>query len=273
MSLKKLSEKSKEFNLPQENIDKRETGRLSFISKFPLNTIKDLSIDQYVQGTDENSFCYWLEFKKILFGIGGGNASKFGVYKAKDGNYYSSYGKNKKQLTGEELDVFFSNIKSGILQALEYTSNDQIDKIKTIDIPLWNMVLQKILSIYYPDKFITIGASDVLIECARDIKLNGVELKAENSIEINYECKKALSSLTEYKDWSYEEIGTFIWETYLDDSKRDYYILGSKYGNNNDEDVFPEMLAREAIAIGFASNTDLEEYYFNNHSEITDYLK
>ena len=63
------------------------------------------------------------------------------------------------------------------------------------------MVLQKILSIYYPDKFITIGASDVLIECARDIKLNGVELKAENSIEINYECKKALSSLTEYKDW------------------------------------------------------------------------
>lgn len=273
MSLKKLSEKSKEFNLPQENIDKRETGRLSFISKFPLNTIKDLSIDQYVQGTDENSFCYWLEFKKILFGIGGGNASKFGVYKAKDGNYYSSYGKNKKQLTGEELDVFFSNIKSGILQALQYTSNDQIDKIKTIDIPLWNMVLQKILSIYYPDKFITIGASDVLIECARDIKLNGVELKAENSIEINYECKKALSSLTEYKDWSYEEIGTFIWETYLDDSKRDYYILGSKYGNNNDEDVFPEMLAREAIAIGFASNTDLEEYYFKNHSEITDYLK
>jgi hypothetical protein len=273
MSLKKLSEKSKEFNLPQENIDKRETGRLSFISKFPLNTIKDLSIDQYVQGTDENSFCYWLEFKKILFGIGGGNASKFGVYKAKDGNYYSSYGKNKKQLTGQELDDFFSNIKSGILQALEYTSNDQIDKIKTIDIPLWNMVLQKILSIYYPDKFITIGASDVLIECARDIKLNGVELKAENSIEINYECKKALSSLPEYKDWSYEEIGTFIWETYLDDSKRDYYILGSKYGNNNDEDIFPEMLAREAIAIGFASNIDLEEYYFKNHSEITDYLK
>ena len=77
MSLKKLSEKSKEFNLPQENIDKRENGRLSFISKFPLDKIKDLNIDEYVQGTDENSFCYWLEFKKILFGIGGGNASKF----------------------------------------------------------------------------------------------------------------------------------------------------------------------------------------------------
>ena len=273
MSLKKLSEKSKEFILPQENIDKRENGRLSFVSKFPLDKIKDLNIEEYVQGTDENSFCYWLEFKKILFGIGGGNASKFGVYKAKDGNYYTSYGKNKKQLAGQELESFFLKIKSGISQALEYTANDQIEKIKTIDIPLWNMVLQKILSIYYPDKFITIGSPDVLIECARDIKLDGVELKAENSIEINYECKKALSSLPEYKDWSYEEIGTFIWETYLDDSKRDYYILGSKYGNNNDEDIFPEMLAREAIAIGFASDIDLEEYYYKNHSEITDYLK
>ena len=73
MSLKKLNEKSKEFNLTQEYIDKRENGRLSFVSKFPLDEIKDLSIDQFVQGTDDNSFCYWLEFKKIGFGIGGGN--------------------------------------------------------------------------------------------------------------------------------------------------------------------------------------------------------
>ena len=77
MSLKQLNKKSKEFDLPKENIDKRENDRLTFVSKFPLNAIKDLSIDEYVQGTDENSFCYWLEFKKILFGIGGGNASKF----------------------------------------------------------------------------------------------------------------------------------------------------------------------------------------------------
>ena len=86
MSLKKLNEKSREYNLPQESIDEFEKGRLSFISEFPLDKIKDLSIDQYVQGTDDNSFCYWLEFKKIGFGIGGGNASKFGIYKTKNNN-------------------------------------------------------------------------------------------------------------------------------------------------------------------------------------------
>jgi hypothetical protein len=272
MSLKQLNEKSKEFDLPTENIDKRENGRLTFVSKFPLNAIKDLGIDEYVQGTYENSFCYWLEFKKILFGIGGGNASKFGIYKAKDGKYYTSYGKNKRELTGQELKDSFNQIKAGIVQALEYTKNDQIDKIKTINLPLWNMVLQKILSIYYPDKFITIGAPDVLIECARDIKLKGVELKPENSIEINYECKKALSSLPEYSDWPYEKIGSFIWQTYLDDSKRDFYILGSKYGEHADQDVFPEMLEQQVIATGFASQLNLEELYLKNHSKITEYL-
>jgi len=272
MSLKQLNEKSKEFDLPTENIDKRENDRLTFVSKFPLIAIKDLGIDEYVLGTDENSFCYWLEFKKILFGIGGGNASKFGIYKAEDGKYYTSYGKNKRELTRQELIDSFNQIKAGIVRALECTKNDQIDKIKTINLPLWNMVLQKILSIYYPDKFITIGAPDVLIECARDIKLKGVELKPENSIEINYECKKALSSLPEYSEWPYEKIGSFIWQTYLDDSKRDFYILGSKYGEHADQDVFPEMLEKQVIATGFASHLNLEELYLKNHSEITEYL-
>ena len=272
MSLKKLNENSKTF--VKSGFDGvHDTARLEFIKKFPLDSILDLDIDQYVQGTDENSFCYWLEFKKILFGIGGGNASKFGFYKAKDGNYYSSFGKNKNQLIGQELDDFFSNIKSGIFQALKYTETNDIEKIKTIETPLWNMVLQKILSIYFPDKFITIGASDVLIECARDIKLKDIELKPENSIQINFECKKALTNLPEYKDWSYEKLGTFIWNSYLDDSKREYYILGSKYGDNNDKDIFPQMIEKEAIAIGFASNINLEEYYFKNHLEITEYLK
>lgn len=273
MSIQTLIDKSQHFNFPQEINDKSENDRLSFISKFPIDTIKDLSIDQYVQGTDENSFCYWLEFKKILFGIGGGNASKFGVYKAKDGNYYSSYGKNKKELKGKELDEFFSNIKAGILLALKYTEKNEIEKIKTIDLPMWNMVIQKILSIYFPDKFLTIGSPNVLIECARDILIKDIELEPENSIQINFECKKALSSKPEYKDWSYNKIGTYIWESYLDDSKRDYYILGSKYGTNNDEDIFPEMFNKGVISIGFASNIDLGDYYCNNNIEITEYLK
>lgn len=274
MNLKKLNGQSEEYSIPQENIDKKEAGRLSFISKFPIDSLKDLSVDQYVQGTDENSFCYWLEFKKILFGIGGGNASKFGLYKAaKDGNYYKGAAINKEQISGLELQNYFEKIKNGILTALEYTATDQIDKIKTIDTPLWNMVLQKILSIYYPDKFLTIGSPDVLIECARNMEIPDIELNPRNSIQINYECKKVLTALSEYKDWPYEKLGSFIWENYVDASKRNYYIIGSKYGEHADKDIFPEMLKKSVIATGFASKINLEEYYHENNSEISAYLK
>ena len=99
MGLQKLIESSKKFKFDEVYwYDGGEIARQSFLEKFPLNSLKDLSLDQYVQGTDKESFCYWLEFKKILFGIGGGNASKFGLYKAKDGNYYAGYGKNKRTI-------------------------------------------------------------------------------------------------------------------------------------------------------------------------------
>ena len=58
-------------------------------------------------------------------------------------------------------------------------------------------------------------------------------------------------------------------QSHSDDSKRNHYILGSKYGAR---DVFPQMLDKRAIAIGFAAHLNLEEYYGRNPSEIKEYL-
>ena len=41
----------------------------------------------------------------------GGNASKFGLYKSKDGLYQTGYGNNKKSLSGKDLDDYFNSIK------------------------------------------------------------------------------------------------------------------------------------------------------------------
>ncbi len=129
-----------------------------------------------------------------------------------------------------------------------------------LDLPIWNMVLQKILTVYYPEKFIAMGSSDVLLEFARDIELGGIELEPDNAIEISYEGKRVLDAIEELKGWDYWKLGVFIWEVYNKESKRDYYILGSKYGENNTEDIFPEMLEESAIAIGFAlRHVNLEE--------------
>ena len=65
MSIDKLIKLADRYYLPDEIVEQREIDRLSFVEKFPLAKLKDLSIDQFVQGTDDNSFCYWLELKKI----------------------------------------------------------------------------------------------------------------------------------------------------------------------------------------------------------------
>jgi hypothetical protein len=244
MSIETLKEKAKTYSISQEYLDSKEKGRLEFVAKFPIDKISELSIDEYVLGTDKESFCYWLEFKKIedkviLFGIGGGNASKFGLYKSKDGIYQLGFGENKKSLNGKELENYFSKIKNTIILAIKYVSENRISEIKKMDIPFGNMILQKILSIYYPEKFITIGSSSVLIDLAKYINLQNIELNPNNLIEINYECKKVIDSIPEFKNWSYDKIGTFIWNYFEGEIKKDkinYYLVGAYWDGRNPAD-------------------------------------
>jgi hypothetical protein len=268
-----LIKASDKFSMPDGKIELKEKGRLEFISKFPLTSIQNLKVDDYCLGTSENSFCYWLEFKEILFGIGGGNASKFGIYKSKDGNYYEGFGLKKTTLQASVLDEKFLALKNAIIQGLDFVNKNEIEKIFTIQTPVWNMVLLKIFCLYYPDKFLTMGDPEVIIECAKNIGITGVELKNENSILINYLCRKKLNETKEFSNWHYEKIGTFIWQTFKETAKRDYYLIGSKYGENADKDVFPEMLKKSVVATGFASKIDLTELYNENHSVIKEFLQ
>lgn len=272
-NLSDIINESKSFILSEEAIENAEKGRLEFISKFPLNSILSLKIDEYCVGTNNDSFCYWLEFKRILFGIGGGNASKFGIYKSNDGNYYEHSGTKKTLLEGLQLDERFSMIKEGIVDGLKFVELDEIEKISKIQIPIWNYVLLKIFCIYYPDKFLMIGDPEVIIECARNIGIENVELNNENSILINYLCRKKLNDIPEFSTWGYEKIGTFVWETFKVLAKRNYYIIGSKYGENANKDIFPDMLERSVIATGFARDKDLSEYFNEKQSIISDFLK
>lgn len=264
---------SKSFTMPEGKIEANEKGRLDFIAKFPLSSIQSLKIDEYCLGTTENSFCYWLEFKDILFGIGGGNASKFGIYKSKDGNYYQESGSKKNVLEGKVLDEAFSKIKHEIIQGLKYVEQNQIEQISSLQTSVWNMVLLKIFTLYYPERFLTIGDPVVITECARRIGVTGIEYKSENSILLNYLCRKKLNETEEFSDWEYEKIGTLVWETFRKAAKTDYYLIGSKYGKNADVDKLPEMLSRSVIATGFASELDLSEIYNENHSTIKAFLQ
>jgi Cdc6-like AAA superfamily ATPase len=55
--------------------------------------------------------------------------------------------------------------------------------------------------------------------------------------------------------------------------KPNYYLIGSKYGENNDVDVFPKMLENNVVSVGFASHLDLGDFYLTDDAKIVEYLK
>jgi len=52
-----------------------------------------------------------------------------------------------------------------------------------------------------------------------------------------------------------------------------YFLIGSKYGENNDVDMFPQMMEKQVISVGFASQLDLSDFYLSDENEIIEYLK
>lgn len=66
------------------SITKEEWYKLQsdFIKRFPLESLKEISIEQYTNLNRSDSFCYWLESITTELGsIWGGSSYKFGIYK------------------------------------------------------------------------------------------------------------------------------------------------------------------------------------------------
>ena len=147
------------LHILKENEDEYIKVRDDFLHEYPIEKIKELSLDEYCLGNENNeeSFCYKLEFGKYRFagpGIGGKNASKFGIYRSKQTQEYIY---DKKVV--ENVDEFWDSFKEQLYYFLkEYETCDEPFSA-TDKYPLlkgMNLVLTKLLFIYYPDKFINI---------------------------------------------------------------------------------------------------------------------
>lgn len=248
------------YSVPAGNYEKKEKGRSSFIERFPLNSIKDLTLDEFVIGAgNKDSFCYWLEFKKIddtviLFGIGGGNASKFGLYKGEDGCYYTGYWNSKKKTEGAALDAYFSSIKNSIVESLQYVESDDLKGLIQVKSPLSNMVLLKILAIYYPQKFLMIGATSSLIDLASDLGVDQTHIEAGNVIHLNYLCKKEIANDSVVGEWDYEKLGTFLWEEYRKNEVNRKYWL---YAPGENASKWDEFYSSGIMGLGWDEIGDL----------------
>lgn len=213
-------------------------NKSKFVKRFPLDKLLDIPIEEYIvlkanyPETYNDTFTYWLERKEEIGGaIGGGNSSKFYIYMDTSGKYCIGYGSKKRYIEGDELKYEYHELISKIVKSIEFAKEDNIEEIKELNPPLWNMVLLKILSIYMPDKFIDIYSSAVLVPLAEILNLD-IDKSPENIIEINYLATKKLREMDEFKDWEMFKLSNFVWETISKDTRS----ISNEVDELNEED-------------------------------------
>ena len=128
--------------LPNYNImDSTEIKGLNeaFLKAFPLETLKDMTLEQYTNLNKSDSFCYWIEFKaQALGGIGGSSSYKFGIYRCKaepkdtiNHRYDGRYSWNAK--LGETANEAFAKVKDAIVNAAISGRDGNLEAIDKID--------------------------------------------------------------------------------------------------------------------------------------------
>ena len=213
-------------------------NKSKFVKRFPLDKLLDIPIEEYIvlkanyPETYNDTFTYWLERKEEIGGaIGGGNASKFYIYMDNTGRYCIGYGNKKRYVEGDELKYEYNELISKIVKSIDLAKEDNIQGIKDLNPPLWNMVLLKILSIYMPDKFIDIYSSAVLVPLAEILNLD-TDKSPENIIAINYLATKKLKAMDEFKKWEMFKLSNFVWETISKDTRS----ISNEVDELNEED-------------------------------------
>lgn len=192
--------------------EKSEQERLEFIGEYPLERIQDLQPEEYCLGTDnsKDSLSYSLEFGKYKstgFGVGGGSANKHGIYYSKK---EQSYMHKSKPIDIDSVWTSFANALFCFL--VDGGQGHWINDLgENSLLQGMSMILTKLLCLYYPDKFISMGSPRVMkgIMDHFHYKYND-DMKTH---ELNFElCKNIKSDYSELNGISGLVIGTLLWD-------------------------------------------------------------
>ena len=141
-----------------------------FLRAWRPDRVRSMSLKQYTNLNRDDAFIYWLEFRtRILGGIGGGSAFKFGIFRrdSKDSkapkgkhNWDNDYGWLTKY--GADRDDAFGTIRSRLVDVIKAVQQSTIEEIDSIDLAptlKWKVAFlyqdrenPKLLAIYNQDR-------------------------------------------------------------------------------------------------------------------------
>jgi 5-methylcytosine-specific restriction protein B len=184
-----------------------------FLIRWPKDKLSTLTIEEYTDVDNKDTFTYWLEHKtRILGSIRGGDSSKFGIYRRnkppKSERVHiqngDSYSWNKK--FGDNADEAFAKVKGNILEIIKFIENDNLTAIQ--DLELADTLKWKVAFLYQDHNkpiLLNIFKKDMLRKASGDATADFVELYEKlmkkrgdkNVIEYGYEIWTKIESEAE----------------------------------------------------------------------------
>jgi hypothetical protein len=244
-----------------------------FLERWGIDAVKTMTLEEYNSVGSKDSFCYWLEHESEVLGlIGGTPSNKFGIWQIKnaiqgasddfldDGNYkwYKKYGNN--------ADSAFNTVKALLITIIESAKNDDFQKIDGID--YFSLAKWKVAFIYSNNQLIPV------------YKKNTVRQIAKNLEFVNYSIAR-ISALHKYiveqkeDDEDFFDFASRQYWVAVKNQERNYYIIGSKYGDgngNNVVDISEKLYTQNVIATGFFWDENLTHLYGKSRSAISKWV-
>lgn len=151
---KSLSDFENTFDPVRENSALQTRGE--FIDAFPISRLKNLTPENYVIGLKTPTFCYRVEVQTRAWAvIQGATAFKFGIYfgrtKSDPKKIYRCSSK-----FGSTKTPTFKAVRFALIELVALGGRKRIDFAMIDANPLSQMFKAKILSLYFPDKFLNI---------------------------------------------------------------------------------------------------------------------
>jgi len=175
------------FSTFDRNNEQRKTEKTNrekllkdFQHRFPIDSLKDMSLDDYCAGKgDRNNFCWWIETGlKSLGRYSPGSARSYLIYWSKDEEDYKKYGKLVKDIDSDDEAM------QKIAELLQ-----KVVKAKNPDSAMdyyGDSFLLKVLSSYFPDDFFPINGREALDNALKLFGVNSTSLtKFEKNKKLN----------------------------------------------------------------------------------------
>jgi hypothetical protein len=220
MKINELREYQLEFEKRRSELKKdfKEVTLLrnKFVRDYSISRIQKLKLDEYIIGKGENTFCNRIENELNAWGnMHGSPAWKFGVYFGKyREDKRKDYRIGKKDF-GDDIQVAYENVKQEIIKLINDGKTENYEALKANLIS--PMFKGKILSLYYPKKYLNILSTKHLDYF---ISLLGIENSSESELDKRSCLMNLKNSDSVMKYWSILEFTRFL---YL------------SFGNPNDE--------------------------------------